>query len=46
MNIFRFGNGKVVELWNHRGDLGLMEQLDAPVHAGSPASPHEDPRPE
>jgi steroid delta-isomerase-like uncharacterized protein len=36
INVFRFENGKVVELWNHRDDLGLMEQLGAPVHAGAP----------
>ena len=36
VNIFRFGDhGKVVELWNHRDDLGLMEQLGAPVFAGA-----------
>jgi len=28
--------GKVVEIWNHRDDLGLMEQLGAQVHAGAP----------
>jgi steroid delta-isomerase-like uncharacterized protein len=28
VNIFRFGpEGKVVEIWNHRDDLGLTEQL-------------------
>jgi steroid delta-isomerase-like uncharacterized protein len=36
INVFRFSDGKVVELWNHRDDLGLMEQLGAPVHAGAP----------
>jgi steroid delta-isomerase-like uncharacterized protein len=36
INVFRFSAGKVVELWNHRDDLGLMEQLDVPVHAGAP----------
>jgi steroid delta-isomerase-like uncharacterized protein len=35
INVFRFAEGKVVELWNHRDDLGLMEQLGVPVHAGS-----------
>ena len=36
VNIFRFGNdGKVTELWNHRDDLGLMEQLGAAVYAGA-----------
>ena len=36
-NIFRFADGKVVEIWNHRDDLGLMERLGAPVYAGAPA---------
>ena len=36
INVFRFSDGKVVELWNHRDDLGLMEQLGAHVHAGAP----------
>lgn len=37
VNIFRFGDdGKVVELWNHRDDLGLMEQVGAPIFAGAP----------
>jgi len=36
VNIFRFGeDGKVAEIWNHRDDLGLMEQLGAGVHAGA-----------
>lgn len=35
VNIFRFENGKVVEIWNHRDDLGMREQLDAPIYAGS-----------
>jgi steroid delta-isomerase-like uncharacterized protein len=34
-NIFRFEDGKVVELWNHRDDLGLMEQLGTPIHAAA-----------
>ena len=38
VNIFRFEDGKVAEIWNHRDDLGLMEQLGVPVYAG--ASPH------
>ena len=33
-NIFRFENGKVVEIWNHRDDLGLAEQIGAPIFAG------------
>lgn len=35
MNVFRFEEGKVVEIWNHRDDLGLREQLGAPIFAGS-----------
>jgi len=35
VNIFRIENGKVVELWNHRDDLGLMQQLGVPIFAGS-----------
>jgi steroid delta-isomerase-like uncharacterized protein len=37
VNIFRFGEGgKVIEIWNHRDDLGLAEQLGAAVFAGAP----------
>lgn len=35
VNIFRIENGKVVEIWNHRDDLGMMQQLGAPIYAGS-----------
>jgi steroid delta-isomerase-like uncharacterized protein len=35
VNIFRIENGKIVEIWNHRDDLGLMQQLGAPIYAGS-----------
>jgi steroid delta-isomerase-like uncharacterized protein len=35
VNIFRFANGKVIEIWNHRDDLGLREQLGASIFAGS-----------
>ena len=35
VNIFRFENGKVSELWNHRDDLGLMQQVGAPIYAGA-----------
>ena len=36
VNIYRFGaDGKVAELWNHRDDLGLMEQIGAHVYAGA-----------
>ena len=35
-NLFRFGDdGKVVEIWNHRDDLGLMQQLGTEVYAGA-----------
>jgi steroid delta-isomerase-like uncharacterized protein len=37
VNIFRFEDGKVAEIWNHRDDLGLMEQVGAPVYAGAPS---------
>jgi steroid delta-isomerase-like uncharacterized protein len=40
VNIFRFADRKVVEIWNHRDDLGLMTQLGVPVFAGS-AEPME-----
>jgi steroid delta-isomerase-like uncharacterized protein len=39
VNIFRISDGKVVELWNHRDDLGLMQQLGAEIYAG--AAPNE-----
>lgn len=40
VNIFRFGpDGKVIEIWNHRDDLGLQEQLGAAIYAGAPATP-------
>jgi steroid delta-isomerase-like uncharacterized protein len=34
-NIFRFEDGKVAEIWNHRDDLGLREQLGAAIYAGA-----------
>jgi hypothetical protein len=39
VNIFRFADGKVVELWNHRDDIGLMEQLGAEIFAGAAPAP-------
>jgi steroid delta-isomerase-like uncharacterized protein len=36
VNVFRLDGGRVVELWNHRDDLGLREQLGVPVFAGAP----------
>jgi len=35
VNIFRFQDGKVAEIWNHRDDLGLMEQLGKRIFAGA-----------
>jgi len=35
VNVVRFEHGKVAEIWNHRDDLGLVEQLGVPVHAGA-----------
>lgn len=35
VNIYRFRDGKVVEIWNHRDDLGLAEQVGAPIYAGA-----------
>jgi predicted ester cyclase len=35
VNVCRFEDGKVAEIWNHRDDLGLMEQLGVQVHAGA-----------
>ena len=44
VNIFRFGDdGKVIEIWNHRDDLGLMEQLDVLVFAGASGEPDQRP---
>jgi steroid delta-isomerase-like uncharacterized protein len=35
VNFFRIRGGKVVEIWNHRDDLGLMQQVGLPIHAGA-----------
>ena len=35
VNVCRFEDGKVAEIWNHRDDLGLQEQIGVPVHAGA-----------
>jgi steroid delta-isomerase-like uncharacterized protein len=35
VNIFRFRDGKVVEIWNHRDDLGVAQQMGAPIYAGA-----------
>lgn len=34
-NIFRFENGRVAEIWNHRDDLGLQQQVGAAIYAGA-----------
>jgi steroid delta-isomerase-like uncharacterized protein len=44
VNVFRLKDGKVVEIWNHRDDLGLMEQVGAPIHAGADDLVAGDPR--
>ena len=38
VNFFRMRDGKVVEIWNHRDDLGLMQQVGVPIYAGSEPS--------
>jgi steroid delta-isomerase-like uncharacterized protein len=38
INVFRFQDGRVVEIWNHRDDLGLMQQIGGPVYAGAAPS--------
>jgi steroid delta-isomerase-like uncharacterized protein len=36
VNIYRFNKGgKVAEIWNHRDDLGFMEQVGVSVWAGA-----------
>jgi steroid delta-isomerase-like uncharacterized protein len=35
VNLYRFADGKVAEIWNHRDDLGLMEQVGAKIYAGA-----------
>jgi steroid delta-isomerase-like uncharacterized protein len=35
VNVCRFENGKVAEIWNHRDDMGLSEQIGTTVHAGA-----------
>jgi steroid delta-isomerase-like uncharacterized protein len=34
-NIYRFEDGKVAEIWNHRDDLGLQQQVGSAVYAGA-----------
>jgi hypothetical protein len=35
VDIFRFQDGNVAEIRNHRDDLGLMQQLGVPIFAGA-----------
>ena len=35
VNLYRFEDGKVAEIWNRGDDLGLMEQLGVPTYAGA-----------
>ena len=35
VNLFRFLDGRVAEIWNHRDDLGLATQVGGQVYAGS-----------
>lgn len=35
VNFFRIREGKVVEIWNHRDDLGLMQQVGVAIYAGA-----------
>jgi steroid delta-isomerase-like uncharacterized protein len=39
VNFFRFAHGKIAEIWNVRDDLGLREQIGAPLYAGSTEDP-------
>jgi hypothetical protein len=34
VNIFRFANSKVAEIWNYTDDFGLREQLGVRIYAG------------
>ena len=35
VNFFRIEHGKIVEIWNHRDDLGLLQQTGAEIYAGA-----------
>jgi predicted ester cyclase len=41
VNFFRIAHGKIVEIWNHRDDLGLLQQTGAEIYAGA-APPPDD----
>jgi predicted ester cyclase len=36
VNFFRIADEQIAEIWNVRDDLGLREQLGAPIYAGFP----------
>jgi predicted ester cyclase len=35
VNIYRFENRTVAEIWNNRDDFGLTEQIGSPIYAGA-----------
>ena len=35
VNFFRIAHGKIIEIWNHRDDLGLLQQTGAEIFAGA-----------
>jgi steroid delta-isomerase-like uncharacterized protein len=39
VNFFRIADEQIAEIWNVRDDLGLREQLGAPIYAGFPEAP-------
>jgi predicted ester cyclase len=39
VNFFRIADQQIAEIWNVRDDLGLREQLGAPIYAGFPEDP-------
>jgi steroid delta-isomerase-like uncharacterized protein len=39
VNFFRIAHSKIAEIWNVRDDLGLREQIGAPVYAGFSQDP-------
>jgi steroid delta-isomerase-like uncharacterized protein len=41
VNLFRLRDGRIVEIWNHRDDLGLMQQTGAQIYAGAAPEPDE-----